>query len=143
MEKKHVNASYEIIASFKKVKLRVPKVDDKHLKFIAEHQMVNGDKEIVKVPDHFRRGDIFNGIFLTRRFYVHRQLLGQTIVADEVRVVSKIDMIKNQVCLIVDIIKCDLNSLETKYILKCGTPSEAGTSFKIPGTDKYISFLEA
>ncbi len=143
MGKKVVKANYEIIASFNNVRLRVPCENDKHLKFISRHEMVNGNKEVVLVPDHFRRGDIFNGAFLTRRFYIHQSLLGQIIVADEVRVVSKIDMAKNQVSLIIDIIKYDLQKLEAQFILKCGSPKNSGVSFQIPKTDKFINFIEA
>lgn len=143
MIKKQVNANYEIMATFKNVKLKVPSRNDKHLKFIAEHEMINGNQEIVLVPDHFRRGDIFNGVFVTKRFYIDSSLLGQVIVADEVRVVSKIDIVKNKVCLIIDIIKHDLEKIKAKYILKCGSPKEAGTSFQIPKTDKFVSFIEA
>ncbi len=141
MIKKQVNANYEIMATFKNVKLKVPNKNDKHLKFIAEHQIINGNQEIVGIPNHYRRGDIFDGNFLTRRFYIDPSLLGTIIVADEVRIVSKIDLVKNQVCLIIDIIKQDLNEIKPQYILKCGSPLKGENSFQIPGTDKQVSFL--
>lgn len=143
MKINHVNANYEVIATFKNVKLKVPGENDKHLKFLSEHQIANASGEIVIVPNHFRRGDIFDGIFLTRRFYIHKSLLGQIIVADEVRVVSKIDMVRNQINLIIDIIKHDLNKKKEKYILKCGSPKKEANSFRIPKTDKYVSFIES
>lgn len=141
MERKEVNASYEIITTFKNVMLKIPSENDKHLKFIKEHQIINDEKEIVNVPDHYRRGDIFDGNFLTRRFYVHPRFLGKMVVVDEVRLVSKIDLAKNKVSLIVDIIKHDLELLEPQFMLKCGSPKKCQNSFQIPGTNRHVSFL--
>ncbi len=140
MEKK-VNASYEIVATFKNVKLRVPGENDKHLKFIPEHEIINSENEIIAIPDHYRRGDIINGNFLTRRFYVDPSFLNQTIVANEVRLVSKIDMARNKVCLIIDIIKHDLEKIKPQYVLKCGSPLNGENSYQIPGTNKHVRFL--
>ncbi len=133
-----VKATYEILATFKKVQLKVPGVNDKHFKFIAEHCIINGDQELVKVPGHYRRGDLFNGNFVTRNFYIHSCLIGQTIVADEVRVVAKTDHYRGKICLLLDIVKHDLKRIKPQFRLKCGSPTG---DFLVPGTkDKFIKF---
>ncbi len=137
----NVNANYKPIATFRNVKLKVPGRNDKHLKFVSKHEIVNRNQEIVDIPDHYRRGDVFEGNFLTRRFYVDPSFLGHVIVANEVRLVSKIDLAKNKVCLIIDIIKYDLKEIKPQYILKCGSPLKGENSFQIPGTNKYVSFI--
>lgn len=131
-----VNAKYEVLDTFNDVEVKIPSKNDKHFKFIKSDTIVNMSNEIVGVPDHYRRGDIFNGNFLTRNFYINPRYIGKIITADEVRIVSKTDYYRNKITLIIDIIKKNgAPEKKAKYRLKCGSPSG---DYKIPGTKKYV-----
>ncbi len=140
----HTEAKYDEEISYKNVLVNIPSEDDKQLKFIFAHIFTNGNREIVGVPCHLRRGIIFNGEFLTRRFYILPKFLGKTIVADEVKLISKYEKVDidgfefYQYTLIVDIIMYSDEENEPEYVLKCGSTKPEG--FIIPRTDKFVNF---
>ncbi len=84
-----VNASYKVLAEKKGVLVKIPGAGDKYLTWVQEHTIktVNGAHV---VEEHYRRGDIFDGRFVTRRFFIGPELVGQTVVAT-VKVVEKTD----------------------------------------------------
>ena len=138
----HTDAKYRVLQRFFDVKIRIPSKNDKYLEFEFAHLFTNGDKEIVQIPCHLRRGIFVENVLITRRYYILPQFIGKFIVANEVRIVSKVDK-NNEKNFIIDVIKYDLEKKEAKYIIKCGSPNETENSFQIPKTDKFISFIEA
>ncbi len=140
----HTNAKYEVLATYNNVLVKIPDENDKELKFTFAHLFSNGDKDVVRVPCHLRRGLIINGEMLTRRFYIIHEFIGQTIVADEVRLVAKYEPVHDgffkfyQYTLIIDIIVKNTQKKKPRYILKCGTTKKSG--FIIPRTNRFVNF---
>ncbi len=128
-----VKASYKTLATIKNVLVKVPGANDKYMKFIREHEMLVDGKS-VNIPDHYRRGDLFNGRFLTRHFYIGAEGITeypQQLIAT-VDLVEKID--ERGSFLILDI---HPSGEKPEYKLAIGCPTG---DFKIPGTDKWVDF---
>jgi hypothetical protein len=145
METNKVNASYRNIGTFNNVIVNVPGTNDKHRKMIYAHQIVVDDQTIF-VPDHFRRGDIIEGYFVTRNIFPEslfqkkfQKEKSQKMVA-KVTVVEKTDHSRgDQKSLILDIYLdggC-LDLEKGELILAIGTT--AG-EFPVPYTSKFIAF---
>lgn len=132
-----VQASYEILAVYDKVLLRVPALTDPHMKFLPSHGILVDGKNI-NVASHYRRGDKFGDKFVTKNYYLDRDMTGKNIVAT-VKVVGKTDMFKAEVSLILDIYP-DLSGSLPEFRLKVGSPLG---DFSIPSDPtKYIRFQE-
>jgi len=144
METKTVNASYRNIRTFDNVIVNVPGTKDKHMKTIFGHQIIV-DGKMILVPDHFRRGDIIEGYFVTRNIFpkdiflkIFDEEKSQKMVA-KVTVVEKTDHSRgDHKSLILDIYPDGDADLEKgEFILAIGTT--AG-EFPIPYTSKFITF---
>lgn len=84
-----VNASYRVLVVKKNVLIKVPSAGDPHLKWMKPHNIksLNG---FHAVKEHYRRGDIFGGRFVTRRLFISPEFIGEEIIAT-VKVVEKTD----------------------------------------------------
>ncbi len=143
-----VDASYETLATYENVCIFVPsEKTDKHMvKQQANSFRIKKTKELVYVPSHYRRGDIFktsdtDRIFVTRRFYLKNVCQGKKTVVDLVTVRKKIDHSKNdRISIIIDIQNERSNDSPNiaDFILKIGSPKG---QHLIPGTEKFI-YLE-
>ncbi len=146
MKATEVNATYKNLITLKNVLANVPGSNDKHRKLIPAHKIVVSSKTI-DIPEHFRRGDLIEGVFVTRNIFLS-MFLGKfqaeksQKMLTTVTVVEKTDHSRhNKRTLILDIyvhggVGCmELDKAE--YILAIGT---TGGDFPIPGTSKFVTF---
>lgn len=132
---KKAKASYETVATYKKVLVIVPGMNDKYMKFVEAHEFQVLDGSTAKVPEHFRRGDVFGDNFLARHFFITPEMRGKKIIAT-VEVVAKMDYVKDKLSLILNI--TPENGPEYDFRLKIGTPNG---DFSIPGdSKKFVKF---
>jgi hypothetical protein len=129
-----VNASYKTLATINGVIVKVPGAGDIHLRWIKAHQ-IKTKNGLHSVESHYRRGDIFSGRFVTRRFFLGPEFVGQTIVT-AVFVVEKTDHNKNDEKSLILEIYPSIGSTPTSR-LKIGSPTG---EFAIPGVKAYIKF---
>lgn len=123
--------NYQVLALKKNVLVQVPAAGDQHMKWIEPHKFQTS-KGLHKVQEHYRRGDIFGGRFLTRRFFVQPNMLGKKINAI-VKVVKKNH--QNREYLILEIYP---KEGFPQWELKTGSPNG---EFLLPGERaKYIKF---
>lgn len=141
-----VRATYKTIIELNNILVTVPGMNDKFMKHLPEHELLV-EGEIVTVPERYRRGDKINGVFLTRNFYIEKEmiaLLSQEMVAN-VTVVEKTDHYRNdEKFLIIDIrpAKRPFCFPKAELTLAFGSPNSNGClySIRIPGTDRFITF---
>jgi len=138
-----VNASYRTILVVTNVLVNVPGSNDKYMKLIPEHSIIVDDKPLpVIVPQHFRRGDIIDGTFLTKHFFLNGNTLGQKAqkMVTNVFVVEKIDHSKgDKESLILNIYPAAEPTILGKAEWKISLGAEIG-DIKIPETNRYIAF---
>ncbi len=145
MKATEVNASFKTLGLFDLVEVKFPGENDPHLKFIRGHKIKigqNGQTKEINIAPHWRRGDLFNGNFVTRKFFVDYKLLGKTIVVDQVEVVEKTDHARgDKKSIILNIFqeKLGRQNREAKYCLKVGAPTG---QFPISGTENRFIKLE-
>jgi len=128
--------TYKTLAKINHVVVNVPGASDKYMKFIREHTLETANGTI-DVPEHYRRGDKFNGRFLTRHFYIGAEGITeypQEIVAT-VEVVEKTN--EDGKFLILNIHPRPKGMIGKNFRLSFGCP--AG-DFQIPGTEKWVAF---
>lgn len=143
-----VNANFEILAKYENVSVYYPNAkNDKFLKLIAAHQIqVPGTQKPVTIPEHFRRGDVIDGQFVTKHFFINKNLQGNDIIAD-IEVVEKTNhFLNNSKTLILNITAKPTvaRANRPEWKIKIGTdkiPLENG--YQIPNTEKYITFEPA
>lgn len=141
-----VDATYKTLAIYENVKVFVPnKNNDKYMVYEAANTFrLKKTGEIVRVPSHYRRGDLFPRIkkgktFVTRRFYLNDALHGKKTVADLVTIKLKTDHFRDgEQSIVIDIQNEFGKKIENKakFILKIGSP--AG-QHPIPLTNKFIN----
>ena len=139
-----VNAQFETVGKYENVLIYFPGKNDKFLKFIPAHEIqVPNLEKSVKVPAHFRRGDIIDGKFVTKHFFVDKKFQGSNIIAT-IEVVSKIDHARQDnhtIILNITLPPTVARANQPEWKIKIGTdkvPEDNG--FKIPGTKKFITF---
>lgn len=141
-----VKASYKTIIELNNVLVTIPGMNDKFMKYLPEHELLV-EGEIVVVPERYRRGDKINGVFLTRNFFIEKEmiaLLSQEMVAN-VKVVEKTDHYRNdEKFLIIDIrpAKRPFCFPKAELTFAFGSPNSDGClySIRIPMTDRFITF---
>ena len=138
-----VNASYRTILVITNVLVNVPGGNDKHMKLIPKHSIIVDDKPLpIIVSQHFRRGDIIDGQFLTKHFFLDENILGQKAhkMVANIFVVEKIDHSKgDKESLILNIYPTDESTILDKAEWKISLGAEIG-DVKIPETKRYIAF---
>lgn len=135
-----VKASYKTLATFKNVEVWFPGDNDPHLKFVHAHT-IKSEQGIRRIKPHFRRGDIINGKFITKNFYVDPQLKGRTIVVDRVEVVLKTDYARagqQTISLNITQDKIGESGLTAEFRLKVGSTKEGFAIPDVPG--RFIRF---
>lgn len=133
MEVMTVNASYAVLATVESVLVKTPGAGDQHMKWVQAHK-IETKNGLHVVEEHYRRGDVFGSIFVTRRFFVGPDLLGKVIVAT-VKVIEKTDHQKKKKTYILEIYAS--GGAPTSK-LKIGSPTG---QFPIPGVaNKYVKF---
>lgn len=114
----------------------IPSRNDKHMKWIKSHDMlVQGKKQ--RIEGHYRRGDIVDGMFVTKNFYISPSLLGKRIIGKCV-VFSRINYFKGEISLVLDIYPDTEDS--PRFKLKIGTPHGGDGAIEIPQTNKFVKF---
>ena len=140
METTKVNASYKKIVGFRNVLINVPGANDKHMKYISGHA-IEVEGSAVLIPGYYRRGDIIDGEFLTKNFFLMTspQEKSQKMVTD-IEVIEKTDHFRgNKKTLLLDIrpTKNSFDLSTAEWDISIGSP--AG-DIKIPETDRFIAF---
>jgi len=135
-----VNASYKKIVALHNVLINVPGTNDKHMKYIPEHS-IEVEGNAIPIPGYYRRGDIINGEFLTKNFFLTAPPLekSQKIVAD-IKVIEKIDHARgDKKTLLLDVqpTKNYLNLSKAEWDISLGSPTG---DIEIPGTGRFIAF---
>ena len=141
-----VKATYKTVVELKNVLVNVPGLNDKFMKHFPEHELIV-DGEIVTVSERYRRGDKINGIFLTRNFFIEKEMIseyGQEMVAN-VTVVEKTDRYRNnEKFLIIDIRPTARPYYlpKAEWTLAFGSPKSDNCNLPIPipGTDRFVTF---
>jgi len=137
MEKKTKTAQtpkYRILGTFTNVLVTVPGANDPFMKFIQAHTF-DTEKGLVEVPEHYRRGDKFNGRWLTRHFYLDpedRAEYAQEMIA-KVVVIEKNN--EDGKFLIINITPYGKGTGQLRLSFGCPTGN-----FEIPGTGKWVAF---
>jgi hypothetical protein len=146
----------ETIAVVEDAVMNIPGENDKFLTLIPEHEFAVAETKelknlkILTVGDHYRRGDFYQGIMVTRNFYVPKELLGKKILA-WVFIKIKINLSDGSKKILLDITP-SLNpqdhprnvlkvGTENALLLKrCGLIKENGkTWIRIPETNRFIT----
>lgn len=146
METVVVKATYKTIAELKNVLVNVPGLNDKFMKYFPEHELIV-DGQVVAVPERYRRGDKLNGVFLTRNFFIEKDMIseyGQEMVAD-VTVVEKTDHHRgDEKFLIIDIrpTRRPYFLPKAEWTFAFGSPKSNNCDLPvpIPGTDRFVTF---
>lgn len=141
-----VRASYKKLIELNNVLVNVPGLSDKFMKYLPEHEILVEGK-IVPVPEHYRRGDKINGVFLTRNFFIDKEMIseyGQQMVAN-VTVVEKTDHYRNDEKFLIIDIRPNTRPYylpKAELIFSFGSPNSSGClySIRIPNTDRFVAF---
>jgi len=130
-----VKASYKVLDTIKGVLVKVPGAGDQHLRWIEEHEIKTANGRHT-VKEHYRRGDVFSGQFITRRFFVGPELIGETVVAT-VKVIEKTDYHKRGV----KSLTLEIHPTPEAFpLFKLKVGASSG-EYPIPGVEgKFISF---
>lgn len=155
----YVDAIFTSLGEIKNVSIKVPGINDPHLKKVSSHKiMVPMNRErkeayIIQVGCKsqngsmnlcFRRGDWVDKKMVTRQFFITPDSIGQHIIAD-IEVMKKEDLFRNESTYSL-VIRQQLpngSPLKAERVLKLGVePKNEKNEFKIPGTQKVIRFEE-
>lgn len=147
MKKTIVRATYVELITFMNVMVNIPGTNDKHRKFISDHEIVvDGNPDPIFIPAHFRRGDIIDGQFVTRHIYLDGTFPGKFQEEKSMKMVANVTLVEktdhnhgDKKSLIIDIhlIPECLNLTKAEWDLAIGTSTG---DLPIPNTSKFIAF---
>ncbi|MFA5184440.1 MAG: hypothetical protein WC456_02825 [Patescibacteria group bacterium] len=140
-----VNADFETLGRYENVLVYFPSSkNDKFLKLIPAHEIKTAESEkVVKIPEHYRRGDIIDGKFVTKHFFLNQNNQGQNVIAD-IEIVKKTDHARNDAQAIILNITMKpkvARANRPEWKIKIGTDKiQESDGYGIPGTKKFINF---
>ncbi len=138
-----VNATFNHLGNYNNVLVLFPDgKKDKFLKLIPAHSIqVPEEEDPIEIAAHFRRGDIIDGKFVTKHFFINEKLQGSKIIVN-VEVIEKTDHAReDSKSIILNITPADVNVQKPCWRLKVGTDKAPETDgYQIPGTEKFIAF---
>lgn len=140
MEKiKETNSNFQTDEIFENVIVRIPALQDMHMKWVNKHFMLINSKEVL-IRGHYRRGHKFgDNNFVTINYYDIRERVGETIVA-RVEFVLATNKKTGEIRFILDVYPVKDGKVP-EYKLKIGSPT-GEAKYLIPGTTKFIKFQE-
>lgn len=137
-----VNAVYTTLATFENVLIFLPKQErDRYLKPISAHQIDLPDGKSISVAEHLRKGFLVDGQLVTGNFFItDKKYQGQTVLTN-ISVIQKTDLYRDgRKSLILDITLS--TGTHAQYKIQIGVPDNgANNKFSVPGTKKFVQFL--